>query len=200
MIPPGFVRALDGFEAVLAAVLPGEWESPSPCEGWAAVDVAGHVTAGLLVVEARAAGLPLPSQDPDWRTVAGPDPQASWRAVRAAMTAVLTPEALERRIRLAFGPEVTMRWWLERQPLELLVHTWDLARATGQRVAFDDDLVRQAQETGRQFAAKGREAGLLGPELAAAEDCDDWTRLLLLYGRDPDWGASGWRRRAGRAG
>ncbi|MGW2314923.1 hypothetical protein, partial [Actinomadura luteofluorescens] len=46
--------------------------SPSPCEGWAAVDVAGHVTAGLLVVEMRAAGrghqldFVMPGSSPRW--------------------------------------------------------------------------------------------------------------------------------------
>ncbi|GAA4226622.1 hypothetical protein GCM10022254_12180 [Actinomadura meridiana] len=59
------------------------------------MDVAGHVTAGLLVVELRAVGAPLPQDDPDWRQVAGPDPLASWQAVRARMTAALGPEALE---------------------------------------------------------------------------------------------------------
>lgn len=65
MIPEGFVRALDGFEAVLEATPPGRWLSPSPCEGWCAVDVAGHVIAGLLVIEMRAAGRPLPRGRPD---------------------------------------------------------------------------------------------------------------------------------------
>src|SRR5439155_18987177 len=83
LIPDGFVRALDAFEAVLAAVPADRWQAPSPCAGWAAVDVAGHVTAGLLVVAARAAGRPLPAQDPDWRAVAGGDPPAGRRAGRA---------------------------------------------------------------------------------------------------------------------
>jgi hypothetical protein len=34
----GFVRALDGFEAVLAGVAPGHWSAPSPCAGWSATD------------------------------------------------------------------------------------------------------------------------------------------------------------------
>jgi uncharacterized protein (TIGR03086 family) len=200
VVPEGFVRALDGFEAVLAGTPADRWLDPSPCEGWAAIDVAGHVTAGLIVVAARAAGRDLPEQDPDWREVAGEDPLASWRAVRARMTAALTPEALEREIVLGFGNTVTLRWWLEQQPLELLVHTWDLARATGQRAGFDADLVRRALETGRGFAEKGRAAGFLGPELAAGEDADDWTRLLLLFGRDPEWTPSASRRRAEPAG
>ncbi|TDC42015.1 maleylpyruvate isomerase family mycothiol-dependent enzyme, partial [Actinomadura sp. KC345] len=146
MVPERFVRALDGFEAVLAAVPPDGWLSPSPCEGWCAVDVAGHVTAGLLVIELRAAGRPLPRDDPDWREVAGADPVASWRAARARMMGELVPEALERRVRLALGLEITMREWLEEYPLELLVHTWDLAQASGQRVVLDAELVGRALE------------------------------------------------------
>ncbi|MFA1543599.1 TIGR03086 family metal-binding protein [Actinomadura monticuli] len=184
VVPEGFVRALDGFEAVLAAVPADRWLSPSPCEGWAAVDVAGHVTAGLLVIELRAAGRPLPQDDPDWREVAGADPVASWRAVRARMAAALTPEALDRTVPLAFGP-ATMREWLEGYPLELLVHTWDLARATGQVVAPDADLVRSALATAERMARRVREAGMVGAEVGVADGAGDLARLLALFGRDP---------------
>ncbi|WP_165966362.1 TIGR03086 family metal-binding protein [Actinomadura sp. 7K534] len=185
MIPERFVRALDGFEAVLVATPPDRWLSPSPCEGWCAVDVAGHVTAGLLVIEMRAAGRPLPQDDPDWREVAGEDPVASWRTVRARMTAELGPGALGRRIGLATGREVTLREFLEEYPLELLVHTWDLARATGQSVVFDADLVGPALVTARRLAPGGRAAGQVGPERPLPEDADDQARLLALFGRDP---------------
>ncbi|MFI0408924.1 TIGR03086 family metal-binding protein [Actinomadura sp. 3N508] len=185
VIPERFVRALDGFEAVLVAVPPGRWLSPSPCEGWCAVDVAGHVTAGLLVVELRAAGAPLPQDDPDWREVAGADPVASWRAVRARMTAGLGPEALARRITLGFGDVVTLSEWLEGSLSELLVHTWDLAQATGQEVVFDADLVGAALETARRLAPRGRAAGFVGPEVALPEGAGDQERLLALFGRTP---------------
>ncbi|GAA0372079.1 TIGR03086 family metal-binding protein [Microbispora corallina] len=183
MVPDGFVRALDAFEAVLAATPSDRWESPSPCEGWCAIDVAGHVIAGLWVIEARAAGRPLPEADPDWREAAGEDPVATWRAARARVTALLGPEALARRIQLALGLEITLSEWLERYPLELLVHTWDLAQATGQVVVLEPDLVRAALETAKEFAPQGREAGMLGPERAVADDADDQTRLLAVFGR-----------------
>lgn len=185
MVPEGFVRALDKFESVLLATSSDRWLSPSPCAGWCAIDVAGHVIAGLTVIEARAAGRPLPEADPDWREMAGADPVATWRAVRADMIAALTPDALARRIKLGFGLEVTLSEWLEQYPLELLVHAWDLGRATGQRVAFDSDLVRPALETARRFAPQGRAAGMLGPERRVADDADDLARLLALFGRDP---------------
>ncbi|NYE14082.1 uncharacterized protein (TIGR03086 family) [Actinomadura citrea] len=185
MVPGRFVRALDVFEAVLAATPAGRWLSPSPCEGWVAVDLAGHVTAGLLVVEMRAAGRPLPEDDPDWREVAGADPVASWRLVRARMTAELTPEALARPVRLALGLEMTLSEWLEGYPLELLVHAWDLAQATGQSVVFAADLVGPALATARRMAPGGREAGMLGPEVAVPDGADDQARLLALFGRSP---------------
>ncbi|MFI0369673.1 TIGR03086 family metal-binding protein [Actinomadura sp. 1N219] len=185
VIPERFVRALDGFEAVLVAVPPDRWLSPSPCEGWCAIDVAGHVTAGLLVVELRAAGLPLPRDDPDWREVAGEDPVASWRAVRARMTAELTPEALARRITLGSGDVMTLSDWLEHSPVELLVHTWDLAQATGQEVVFDADLVAAALATAREFASRGRAAGMVGPERVLPDGAGDQERLLALLGRTP---------------
>lgn len=179
------MRAVDAFEAVLAATPSGRWLSPSPCEGWCAVDVAGHVTAGLLVVEARAAGRPLPEADPDWRELAGKDPVATWRKARADMMAALTPDALARRIQLGFGLEVTLSEWLEQYPLELLVHTWDLAQATGQSVVLDTELVGPALETAERFASQGRAAGMVGPELPVPRDADDQTRLLALFGRNP---------------
>lgn len=110
---------------------------------------------------------------------------ATWRTMRADMMAALTPEALARRIKLGFGQEVTLSEWLEQYPLELLVHTWDLAQATGQSVVFDPDLVRPALETGRRFATQGRAAGMPGSEVAVPGDADDQARLLALFGRNP---------------
>jgi hypothetical protein len=34
--------------------------------------------------------------------------------------------------------------FLEQYPMEILVHTWDLAQATGQAAVLDPDLVRDA--------------------------------------------------------
>ena len=42
-----FVRALDGFEAVLRGFPDNGWEARSPCDPWTARDVAGHMIGGL---------------------------------------------------------------------------------------------------------------------------------------------------------
>ncbi|HET7018187.1 MAG TPA: hypothetical protein VFI65_29990 [Streptosporangiaceae bacterium] len=63
------------------------------------------------------------------------------------------------------------------------MHTWDLAQATSQVVAIDLDLVREALATAELFAPAARAAGMIGPELAVADDADDLTRLLAMFGR-----------------
>jgi uncharacterized protein (TIGR03086 family) len=187
----GFVRALDGFEVVLAGVAPGRWDGPSPCAGWRAVDVAGHVIGDLRAVEAYATGRDdedRAGEDSfiDPRSAAGEDPVAAWRAARADMMAVLDPAALARPVPLPWGGQIPLGEWLERYPFEFLVHTWDLAQATGQTVVLDPGLVRDALGPARQFAPIARMSGLIGPEYAVADDAGDLTRLLAIFGRrDP---------------
>ena len=52
---------------------------------------------------------------------------------------------------------------------------------------LDPGLVRDALGPARQFAVMARLSGLVGPECAVAEDADDLTRLLAIFGRrNPD--------------
>jgi uncharacterized protein (TIGR03086 family) len=183
MVPEGFVRALDGFETVLATVPDDRWDAPSPCEEWAAIEVVGHVISALLAIRARATESPLTDIGTDLRALAGEDPWARWHQVRADMMAELGPEALARTVDLPWEDDMTLREFVDRYPLEILVHTWDLAEATGQSVTLDPDLVRAAIETAEQYAPLGREAGLIGPERDVPDDADDQTRLLALFGR-----------------
>jgi uncharacterized protein (TIGR03086 family) len=178
----GLVRALDGFEAVLAEVAPGRWSAPSPCEGWSAADVAGHVIGDLRATEAMARGRYAENEADDPGSAAGDDPLAAWRVARADMMAALDPAALARLVPGPWG-QMPLGEILERSPMEFLVHTWDLAQATGQAAVLDPGLVRDALGPARQFAPLARLSGLVGPECAVAEDADDLTRLLAIFGR-----------------
>jgi uncharacterized protein (TIGR03086 family) len=182
MVPDGFVRALDGFEAALVGVALDRWDSPSPCAGWCAADVAGHVIGDLRATEAYATGRDIDHAAADPRSVAGNDPVANWRAARAEMMAVLDSAALARLVPLPWGL-MSLREFLERYPMEFLVHTWDLAQATGQAARLDPVLVSDALGPARQFAPIARMSGLVGPECVVAEDADDLTRLLAILGR-----------------
>lgn len=176
----GFIRGLDGFEAALARVAPGQWGAPSPCAGWSAVDVAGHVIGNLREAEALALGRHEGADDPG---AAGDDPLAAWRRARTDMMAALTHAALARPVPGPWGL-MPMGEILEQGTMEFLVHTWDLAQATGQSAVLDPGLVRDALEPARQFAPLARASGLIGPECFVADDADDLTKLLAIFGRN----------------
>jgi uncharacterized protein (TIGR03086 family) len=88
-----------------------------------------------------------------------------------------------RRRRAQWGGQMPLGEWLERYPVEFLVHTWDLAQATGQAAVLDRGLVHDALEPAREFIPVFRMSGLVGPECVVAQDANDLTRLLAIFGR-----------------
>jgi uncharacterized protein (TIGR03086 family) len=178
-----FVRALDGFELVLADVAPGRWSAPSPCANWSAADVTGHMIGGLRETEKLARGRYEETEElAHPGSVIGDDPLAAWRVARADMMTALDPVALARLVPGPWGL-MPLGELLERSAMEILVHTWDLAQATGQAAVLDPRLVADALGPARQFAMLARLSGLVGPECVVAEDADDLTRLLAIFGR-----------------
>jgi uncharacterized protein (TIGR03086 family) len=68
---------------------------------------------------------------------------------------------------------------------ELVVHGWDLARATGQPFKADPVLVRAALVFAEKFS--GMEGGPFGPPVPVSADAPDLDRLLGYAGRLPHW-------------
>ena len=73
---------------------------------------------------------------------------------------------------------------------ELAVHAWDLAAATHQRLALDDDLLVYLLDEVSAGAEQGRQMGVYGPEVPVAADAPTLDRVLGLTGRDPAWAMS----------
>lgn len=72
---------------------------------------------------------------------------------------------------------------------ELVVHAWDLARATGQRFEADDRDLADLEGLAHQLRGgnNGELPGLYGPVVATADDAPLLDRVLALTGRDPTW-------------
>jgi uncharacterized protein (TIGR03086 family) len=75
---------------------------------------------------------------------------------------------------------------------DLIIHRWDLARATGQDDTIDPDEVERmlpmAQSIGDEMrtpGAFGPGIVVFGPEVAVPADAPPQHRLLGLLGRDP---------------
>jgi uncharacterized protein (TIGR03086 family) len=72
---------------------------------------------------------------------------------------------------------------------ELVVHGWDVARASGQDIDQDRESLEAVYAFVKQFSSAGEEAreGMFGPEVAVPDDAPLLDRLLGLTGRDPGW-------------
>jgi uncharacterized protein (TIGR03086 family) len=68
---------------------------------------------------------------------------------------------------------------------DVLIHTWDLARATGLDEALDPDEVHRALEGMEPLADVLAASGHYAPRVAVPDDADEQTRLLALTGRHP---------------
>ncbi|MFC4913563.1 TIGR03086 family metal-binding protein [Actinomadura gamaensis] len=181
----GYERALDLFEGVVGAVPRDGWAAPSPCAGWTARQVAGHVIGGQHMIRALAVGAPQPDVNTRPERFCPGDVLLAWRSARKECAAALSEQALARPIPLGALGDVPLGDYLAGYILEPLVHTWDLAVATGQPTRLDPDLVHHAFATARVIAAPMRAAGHLGPPLTAPPGADEQTRLLSFLGRHP---------------
>jgi uncharacterized protein (TIGR03086 family) len=73
---------------------------------------------------------------------------------------------------------------------ELVVHGWDVAKASGQDYAVDDTSLDGAWQFVSQFSGPGHDesrAGLFGPEVDVPSSASKFDRLLGMAGRDPQW-------------
>ncbi len=67
--------------------------------------------------------------------------------------------------------------------MDVLIHGWDLAEASGQDTTLDPALVKACLEVVEPQVEAFRAAGAIGPAVPAAPEADPQTRLLALLGR-----------------
>jgi uncharacterized protein (TIGR03086 family) len=73
---------------------------------------------------------------------------------------------------------------------ELVIHGWDVARASGQPYEVDQPALEAVHGFVAQFAAPEQAAireGLFGPVVEVPDDAPQLDRVIGLTGRDPGW-------------
>ena len=139
-----FSNAVQLGGSVVAAVRPDQLDGPTPCGEYNVRQLLGHLVAVLervAVLGQGGDGMAVPAEasgiaDDGW--------QAAWEAAAADVEKAWSDDA-------AMARTYTFPWavhdgaaTLAMYTSELSVHTWDLARATGQRPAWDDDVLTVA--------------------------------------------------------
>jgi uncharacterized protein (TIGR03086 family) len=170
----GFGDRVDGVPA-------GAWDRPAPCEGWVARDVVGHLVDWISAFPLARVGVGPPVGPP-----VSDDPAGAWHALDDAIRAALADPAVASRTMDTPMGEVTFEQAVATFCLpDILVHTWDLARATGLDERLDADEVHQLYEGIQPMDAVLRESGQYGPRVEVAGDADEQTRLIAFTGRHP---------------
>ncbi len=74
---------------------------------------------------------------------------------------------------------------------ELVVHGWDLARATGQEYTPDEAALQAAHAMLAPAAQNPDRGGIFGPVVPVPDDAPLLDRVISLSGRDPRWTPGG---------
>ncbi|MFE9648605.1 TIGR03086 family metal-binding protein [Streptomyces sp. NPDC006365] len=168
--------------------------APTPCPEYAVRNLLGHLV-GLTRAFRDAGrkdlgpttdtdpGSSLPDVTPDWRTElpkllaelaeAWRDPSA-WTGETRAGGVGLPGEVA--------GLVATD---------ELVIHGWDLARATGQHYAPDAAALQASYDFLAPAADDPDSSGIFGPAVPVPDEAPLLDRLIGLSGRDPSWTARG---------
>jgi uncharacterized protein (TIGR03086 family) len=171
-------RLTEEFIVAVNAVPADRWSSASPCEGWTALDIVDHVAnvqGMFLPFVGREAAVIPPVAD---------DPELALRTAFASIADALDdPELSIRTFNGGFG-ETTFESAIDRFAcFDLVVHRWDLARATGGDETIDDADAERVFEGAMAFGPALRSPGVCGAEVEVAPEADARTRMLGLLGR-----------------
>jgi uncharacterized protein (TIGR03086 family) len=188
-------RHADAFGRKVAAVRSDQWSNQSPCEAWNARDVVDHIVVmhGVMLRPIGRDLSPAPS--------VSDDPRGAFEAARADVEAVLDDPGLAATECDTPNGRMTLEQQIDEVISDdLVLHGWDLARATGQDDAMEpEDVERQWSITTAippELMEKYRTPGAFGPgievfgrEVEVPEDAPLQDRLLGVIGRDPGWSA-----------
>jgi uncharacterized protein (TIGR03086 family) len=174
-----FDRAAARAHDVMAAVTGDQLALATPCREWSVQDLIDHMTGGPDYLLAALAG-----RVPEPRSGSG---AADYRkALDEVLTGLGEPGAGERTCMSPLGFEWTVRDAVAGTFMDTLIHTWDLAVATGQDRTLDPALVDACVAMFLpEMPERGRAGGLVGPAVPVPEDASPQERLLAAMGRQP---------------
>jgi uncharacterized protein (TIGR03086 family) len=181
-------RALDQTDTVLARIRPVQASLPTPCPDWDVRALIRHLVGQDLPNFTTAAQ----GGTPDWQAPAeevGEEGIGVYRARARRLLDVWHAARLDQPVSMPSGGEAPLGSRVDQQLAELAVHTWDLAKASGQDVALDPAVAGRALEwSSKMLRPEFRGAGKpFGDEVPVDPQAPISDRLVGWFGRDPGW-------------
>jgi len=161
-----------------------DWAGPSPVKEWTTRDVVRHLLEWFPPFLASGSEHHLP---------AGPsvddDPYAAWTAHAHAVQSLLDdPSAAASTFRHPRLPAQPLSAAIDSfYTADVFMHTWDLARASGQDDRLDPDFCSQLLGGMEPIEELMRGSGQYGPRVPVPDGASVQDRLVGFIGRDPGW-------------
>jgi uncharacterized protein (TIGR03086 family) len=129
----------------------------------------------------------LSGRDADAQDFTQGDWQTSYAAQLDDLAAAWGAAAAWEGMTRMTGPDLPAPFAGAMTLAELVVHSWDLAVASGQDFHCDDDIAAAGYQAISQMAEQGRAMGAFGDEVSVPNSASLLDRLLAVSGRDPNW-------------
>jgi uncharacterized protein (TIGR03086 family) len=157
-------RAAERAIGVATLVEPGQLGDPTPCSAWSVQDLLDHLTGGteylLGALEQREPAPRHGTTAADYGT-----------GVATVLEGLAAPGALDRMCMSPLGFEWPVGQAVAGTFMDVLIHTFDLARATGQDERLDPELVEVCVAMFLpDMPERGRKAGIIGPAVQVGPD------------------------------
>lgn len=158
-----------------------DWDAPAPVAGWRARDVVAHLVEWFPDFLTSATGLVL-DRGPSPKE----DPVVAWQVHTDAVQRLLDGPEAATPFRHPVVGEMPLPTAIDRfYTTDVFLHTWDLARATGQDERLDPQTCAELLAEMVPMEELIRSSGQYGPRVPVPPDADAQTRLLGFIGREP---------------
>ncbi len=171
-------------EAIAAA----QWDLPTPCTDWTVTDLVVHLVEGSRMALALLEGASAAEARRVFGAAHGPDLAAELGVALAEELARFSaPDALTMTVHHPAAGDVPGATLIEFRTGDYLLHSWDLARATGGAERLPAGLVATVWESLQPMVPFIGDIGVFGsgPSGTVATGAPLEQRLLDLTGRRP---------------
>ena len=178
-------RALEATTSIVANVDTSQFGGATPCAAFDVRELLNHMIGGnhrFVKIAHGEPGESVPATGDFVRNDALTPYRESAEAVSKAWS---DPSVLERTAHLPFG-DFPGAFAIGIHTVEVIVHGWDLATATGQATDLDPELYAVAWQNCKDIDESFRGPGRpFGPAVTPPADASDTARLMAWLGRRP---------------
>ncbi len=173
---------------IIGNVTPGQMEDPTPCSEWSVKNLVIHnlkvaqFTAALVTGDT--AGDPMEVMRVEGDLPSEGAGEAFDSATKSVLQAIRAQGATDKAFQTPMG-EMTAADLLLRVLGDVVIHKWDLGKATSQDTSIDAGLAQAVYNSIQQDVAQARDMGAFGAEVQVPSNAGIQDQLLGLAGRQP---------------